>query len=82
VAWAGDESSFQAFVDRHGLTFPQLSDPDGELYAHFGIVAQPAFVVIDPTGRTTTMLGALDRDELDGALTNATSESPRRWNGW
>jgi peroxiredoxin len=42
VAWAGDESSFQSFIDRHDLAFPELSDPDDELYADFGIVAQPA----------------------------------------
>lgn len=73
VAWAGDDRSFTAFVDRHELTFPQLSDPDGELYAHFGIPVQPAFVVIDADGRTTTLLGALDDDELVDALTRATS---------
>jgi peroxiredoxin len=73
VAWSGDESDFRAFVDRHQLTFPQISDPDGRLYAHFGIAAQPAFVVIDPDGDTTTLLGALDEDGLNEALTDATS---------
>jgi hypothetical protein len=73
IAWAGDESDFTAFVERHQLTFSHVSDPDGELYAHFGIVAQPAFVVIDPDGGTTRLLGALDRRELDRALIDATS---------
>jgi peroxiredoxin len=72
VAWAGDESSFRGFIDRHGLTFPQLADPDGELYAHFGVVAQPAFVIIDPNGDTTTLLGALDEDEINDQLAEIT----------
>ncbi len=67
-----DETSFQAFVDRRQLTFPKLSDPDGELYEHFGIVAQPAFIVIAPDGDTTRSLGAVGEDELNQTLADVT----------
>ena len=60
-------------MDRHQLTFPQLADADGALYEHFGIAAQPAFVVIDPGGEATTLLGALDEAKLGAALEQATA---------
>jgi peroxiredoxin len=71
VAWAGDERSFQDFVDRHRLTFPQLADADGAVYEHFEIAAQPAFAVIDRRGEVTTLLGALDEEQLAAALDEA-----------
>ena len=55
------------------MTFPQLSDPDGEVFAHFDVVAQPAFVVISPSGEATALPGALDEDELEDALADATA---------
>ena len=73
VAWAGDEAAFRDFVDRHQLTFPQLADSNGAPYEHFAIPAQPAFVVIDPDGQATTILGSLDDAKLDAALKAATA---------
>ncbi|MGH9133349.1 MAG: TlpA family protein disulfide reductase [Ilumatobacteraceae bacterium] len=73
VAWSGDESSFEAFIDRHGLTFPQLSDDRGAVYAHFGIPTQPAIVLVDATGGVTTLFGAVDDEALDAALTGLTA---------
>ena len=29
VAWTGNDSDFQGFIDEHGLTFPQISDDPG-----------------------------------------------------
>lgn len=72
VAWAGDEAAFQSFVDRHGLTFPQLADTTGDLFDHFDIPVQPAFVVIDRDGDATTLLGSLDEAELDSVLAGST----------
>ena len=40
LAWFGADVSFQGFVDKHGLTFPQVSDDPGDVYARFGIAAQ------------------------------------------
>lgn len=67
VAWSGDESSFQEFIDRHGLTFAQISDPSGAVYAHFSIPVQPAFVLVGG-GEVRTLLGAVDTETLDAEL--------------
>jgi peroxiredoxin len=72
VAWAGDEVAFREFVDRYHLTFPQLADSDGALFEHFGVPVQPAFVVINPDGTATTLLGSLDETKLDAVLDTAT----------
>jgi peroxiredoxin len=71
VAWYGDQSSFQAFVDKYSLSFPQLSDNPGAIYNRFNVPAQPALVVIDRTGKVNTMLGAVEPDALDQVLATA-----------
>jgi peroxiredoxin len=71
VAWYGDQSSFQAFVDKYSLSFPQLSDNPGAIYNRFNVPAQPALVVIDRTGKVNTMLGAVEPDALDQVLAAA-----------
>lgn len=68
VAWQGDESSMQGFIDTHGITFPTANDDDGELYARFGIPFQPAWVFVDASGTMDVHLGALEPDELDSVL--------------
>ena len=50
VAWSGSEGEFQEFVDRHGLTFPQISDPSGEVFSRFGVAYQPAFAIVTADG--------------------------------
>ncbi len=73
VAWTGDEDSFQGFIDKHGLTFPQISDDPGEVFQRFGVPGQPALVVVGPDGSATTTLGAVDEATLDEMLTDASS---------
>jgi peroxiredoxin len=73
VAWAGTDAEFQTFIDRHGLTFPQISDTGGAVYERFGIPAQPAFVVVDAAGEVETLFGAVDEATLDGILTAVTA---------
>jgi peroxiredoxin len=73
VAWSGDESSFQDFVDRHTLTFPQISDDEGNVYTRFGIPTQPALALVDSDGEVQTVLGALDDSALESALLELTS---------
>lgn len=60
----------QDFEDRHGLTFPSLRDDDGNLFAHFGVPAQPAWVFVAADGTATTHLGAMEPDELRATLTD------------
>lgn len=69
VAWVGDDTSFQSFIDRHGLTFPQLSDDPGDVFARFDVPYQPAMVVVSPTGEVQQYLGAVDEQSLEQLLT-------------
>lgn len=68
VAWYGDDRSFQGFVDKYGLTFPQISDTDGEVFARFDVPYQPAMAVVDKAGVVNVLLGAVEEDALDAAL--------------
>ena len=71
VAWYGDNASFQGFVDKHGLTFPQISDDGGAVFARFGVPQQPAMAIIDKAGAVRVSLGAVEQSTLDAALTAA-----------
>jgi len=71
VAWAGDDAEFAEFIDRHALTFPQISDPAGEIYDRFEVPIQPALAVVDVDGEVTTFFGAIDGEQIDAALTAA-----------
>jgi peroxiredoxin len=71
VAWYGDERSFQGFIDKHGLTFPQISDDAGEVFARFDVPYQPAMAVIDRHGVVHVSLGAVEESALDALLTEA-----------
>ena len=68
VAWYGDDQSFQGFVDKYGLTFPQIGDNDGKVFARFDVPYQPAMAVIDKAGVVQVSLGAVEEDALDAAL--------------
>ena len=71
VAWTGDDRSFQKFVDKYSLSFPQISDDPGTVFERFGVLAQPALVVVAPNGDTQVMLGALDDAKLETVLAQA-----------
>lgn len=64
VAWYGDDDSFNGFITKHGLTFPQVSDDPGEVFARFGVPSQPALVVVRPDGAVEQYLGAVEPDQL------------------
>jgi peroxiredoxin len=71
VAWFGDDRSFQGFIDKYSLTFPQISDDAGEVFARFDVPYQPAMVVIDRAGVVHLSLGAVEEAALDAALETA-----------
>ena len=71
VAWYGDDQSFQAFVDKYSLSFPQISDDPGDVFSRFGVPYQPAMAIIDATGAVKVSLGAVEESTLDAALTAA-----------
>lgn len=73
VAWVGTDEAFQGFIDKHGLTFPQLSDDPGYVFSHFDVPAQPALVIIDAEGTAQTLIGAVDDATLDGILSDLTA---------
>lgn len=73
VAWTGDDASFQGFIDKYSLTFPQISDDPGNVFAHFGVTSQPALVIIDAEGNGQVHLGAIDPADFDSLLTAATT---------
>jgi peroxiredoxin len=71
VAWSGSDAEFQAFIDRHGLTFTQLSDDAGAVYDRFAIPIQPAVVVVQPDGDVETLFGAVDETSIDQLVGDA-----------
>ena len=71
VAWTGTDAEFQEFVDRHGLTFPQISDDDADVYRRFGVASQPALAIIHPDGEVETLFGAADEELVDSLIQRA-----------
>ncbi|MEO7398880.1 MAG: redoxin domain-containing protein [Ilumatobacteraceae bacterium] len=71
VAWTGDDASFQGFIDKHSLSFPQISDDPGTVFARFGVPTQPALVVVNPNGDAQVLLGAVDDAKLQSVLAQA-----------
>ena len=71
VAWTGSEGEFQEFIDRHGLTFPQISDDQADVFTRFGVAAQPALAIVHPDGAVETLLGAADDELLDSLIERA-----------
>lgn len=68
MAWNGSDGSMQDFVDRHGLTFANLRDGNGEIFSGFGIFSQPAFAFIGADGSVDVHVGALSEADLDDRL--------------
>ena len=71
VAWTGTDAEFQGFVDRHGLTFPQISDDAADVFARFGVAAQPALAVVAPDGEVETVFGAAEPELVDRMIEDA-----------
>jgi AhpC/TSA family len=68
VAWSGSEKSFQGFVAKHKLSFTNLSDDKGNVYSHFGVPGQPAWVFVDSSGKVTRALGVLSDAKLESIV--------------
>jgi hypothetical protein len=64
VAWNGSEQSMQEFVAKHQLTFGNIKDNDGLVFAQFDVAYQPAWVFIQQDGTSETNLGAMDEVAL------------------
>jgi hypothetical protein len=66
----GNDSTdaMQAFVDEHGLAFPQAVTEDGSLWARFGVAYQPAWVFVDDSGKSTLVPYAPPKAEHERTL--------------
>ena len=62
VAWTGSDEAFQGFIDKHGLTFPQISDDRGDVFARFDVAYQPALAIVKVDGTTESVAGAVDEE--------------------
>lgn len=71
VAWTGSDDSYANFVDRHGLTFPQIQDDPGEVFRRFDVAFQPAFVIVKADGSTETLAGAADEALLNQIISES-----------
>lgn len=72
VAGLDEVSNMRAFVERHGLEFSQLADPDGSLSAtHFEIRGHSSWIFIDgDTGALRRHVGPLSAEELEAFVTD------------
>jgi hypothetical protein len=68
VAWSGQASDYEAFVERHELTFPQVDDSAGDIFARFDLVSQPAVVIVDAGGEVHTLRGRADGETIAAQL--------------
>ena len=71
MAWTGSDDDFQGFIDKHGLTFPQISDGPGDVFNRFGISYQPAIVVVGTDGSTELIAGAVGDELLEQIINEA-----------
>ena len=74
VAWSGTLSDYQAFVERHGITFTTLDDTSGDVYSTFGIAGQPAWAFISQDGTAEIQLGGLTPDEFESRVQQLTTQ--------
>ena len=73
VAWNGSGGDMQDFVNENGLSFTNINDEPGEIFARFNVPYQPAWVFITKDGTVTTRIGVLSDEELDQELTRLAS---------
>lgn len=58
----------QDFVSENGLSFANINDAAGEVFARFNVPYQPAWVFIAKDGTVTTKIGVLSELELEQEL--------------
>ena len=68
IAWNGTQGEIDEFISRHGLTFPNVRDGDGEIFASFSVASQPAWVFQNKTGERVVESRALPEDQINSRL--------------
>ena len=67
VAAHSDVAAMQSFVDKYHLSFPNLNDADGSIWARYNVPWQPAYVFYRADGSSTfvnTPTSAMPQQEL------------------
>jgi thiol-disulfide isomerase/thioredoxin len=71
VAGRGSVSDMENFVSRYGLNFTNLNDSSGELWSHFRVAWQPAYVFIKSSGTSdfvNNTLSSMPEQELSNRV--------------
>lgn len=73
------DTAARAFVDRFGITYPNLADPEGRLLLKFSGTLPPQSIpstlLLDKQGRVAgRFLGPVEAAELDGAIAELQAE--------
>ena len=71
VAWTGSEDSYQGFIDKHGLTFPQINDSPGDVFDRFDVAFQPALVIVKTDGSMERVAGAVEESLLEQIISES-----------
>ncbi|MGH2555970.1 MAG: TlpA family protein disulfide reductase [Actinomycetota bacterium] len=72
--WPDDPEAAREFLDRLGITYPNLVDQSSDLARRFGIAGIPSTVVVDRTGEMRfRVLGQLRQGQLDELLSMLSS---------
>mgnify|MGYP000846701059 FL=1 len=68
IAWNGTQGEIDEFISRHGLTFPNVRDGNGEIFASFSVASQPAWVFQSAAGVRVVESRALPEDDINSRL--------------
>jgi hypothetical protein len=71
VAWSGSTDEYRTFVDRYGLSFPQVDDSTADVFTRFEVFSQPAIALVLPDGEVQILFGAADEELLDSIIAGA-----------
>lgn len=58
----------QSFIADTGITFANINDGDGEVFARFEVPYQPGWAFVARDGTVMTKIGVLTEAELDQEL--------------
>ncbi len=58
----------QSFIEDTGITFANINDGDGDVFARFEVPYQPGWAFVARDGTVTTKIGVLSEVELEKEL--------------
>ncbi|MCB0924086.1 MAG: redoxin domain-containing protein [Mycobacterium sp.] len=76
IAARADLAALQGFVSKYNLTFTNINDADGSIWAQFNVPWQPAYVFLRPNGSSTFVnnpTSAMTEQELSDRVRALTS---------